>query len=196
MKRYLLIIIIVLCGMVAWLWNAYRAEKQERQRAERNVTALNTDIEHYATKTGQMVARIAGLELSNRELEKLMPELHKEVADLKVKLKNALSVTKVKTEFKYLNQDSIVYVPVGDSLRMFEIDEEFIRARVSVSDCAVIPPGGFEILNIPNELTSVPEIEYKGWWFWRHPVSVHIDVQCSNPYIKITEGIFVKLKKK
>lgn len=194
MKRYLFIIIIILGISITWLWNVYHKEKQERLRAERNITALNTEISYYTTKTGKMVTRIAGLELSNKELQKLIPELHNEITELKVKLKNALSVTKITTEFKYLNRDSIIYVPIGDSLRVFEISEEYIKAQVNIKDCSLIPPGGFKILNIPNELIAVPEIKYKGWWFWKRPVSVNLDVKCSNPYIKVTKGIFVKLK--
>lgn len=195
MKRYFLIVIVVLCGVAACLWKAYREERQERLRAERNVAALNTDLEHYAARTGELVTRIAGLELSDKEFRKLLPELHEEIAGLKVKLKNALSVTKVRTEVVYSNRDSIVYVPAGDSLRVFEVDEEFIRARVSVRDCSVIPPAGFKVLSIPNELTAVPAVKYRGWWFWKRPVSVTLDVKCSNPYVQVTEGIFIELKR-
>lgn len=194
MKHYLLITILILGVTIIWLGRSYRQEKQGRQRAERNVVALNTDITHYATQKGEMVSRITGLELSNKELQKLLPELYQEISDLKVKLKNALSVTKIGTDFKYANRDTIVYIPAGDSLQVFEIDEEFIKARVSIKNCSAILPRDFEILSIPNEFIAVPEIKYKGWWFWKRPVAVNLDIKCSNPYVKITKGIFVDLK--
>lgn len=194
MKRFLVVSVFLLLVVSVFLFRGYRRERGERQRGERNVAALCSDVERYRTERGGMAAKIAGLELSVRDLERLQPELYGEISDLRVKLKHALSVTQVRTEFVYVNRDSIVYADGGDSLRRFEVADEWIRARVTVRGCRVVPAGGFEILGIPNELTAVAEVRYRGWWFWRRAVSLDLHVKNSNPYVGTADGIFVDLK--
>ena len=48
---------------------------------------------------------------------------------MKIKLKNATSAIQIKTEYKYINKDSLVYVKINDSIRNLNIDEEYLKIK-------------------------------------------------------------------
>lgn len=187
-------VIILSISLIA-VNSLYRAEKRERKRAENNLSASLSEIREYRTKNGELVSIISGYELKIKEVQKLMPQLYNEIASLKVKLKNAQSITKIVTEYKYINKDSIVYVSISDSARMFNIDNEWLKARMTITNCSIIKPGDFIIESIPNSIITAPEIIYKGWWFWKRPIGVDLHIKQSNPHCSTIDAIYIDLKK-
>lgn len=192
---YLFLLLIVSITVSVITFNLYQREKGERQRVERNLESSLSDIQYYISKSGELVTKIEGLELNEREFRKLESELYKEISSLKVKLKNAESVIQIETVIKYVNKDSIIYVSLNDSTRRFNIQDKWISARVDVTDFKFIPPGGFVIDSIPNKINLVSEKEYKGWWFWKKVVGVNVHIVNSNPYITVTDGKYIDLRK-
>lgn len=196
MNKILLTISALLLVALFALQSFYSKERQTRIRTENNLNASLSEIETYKTKNGELVSVVQGYEFKVREFEKLLPELYAEIKELKVKVKNAQSVTQIETKIVYRNKDSIVYIPVRDSTaRLFPIDDEWIKAEVIVTRCEVILPGDFYIKNIPNKTTLVPEVTYKGWWFWRKPVGIDLHIKQSNPYVQTTGATYIDLRK-
>ena len=196
MNKILLTISALLLVALFALQSFYSKERQTRIRTENNLNASLSEIETYKNKNGELVSVVQGYEFKVREFEKLLPELYAEIKELKVKVKNAQSVTQIETKIVYRNKDSIVYIPVRDSTaRLFPIDDEWIKAEVIVTRCEVILPGDFYIKNIPNKTTLVPEVTYKGWWFWRKPVGIDLHIKQSNPYVQTTGATYIDLRK-
>lgn len=199
MKKWLFGTIIIMGLIIVIMYQALADAQEKKQVAERNVKALVTDIETYKIENGRLVFKIKGLELTERTFKHLFDSLYAEVSQLKIKVKNAQSVTKIVTKIEYQNKDSIIYVPMLDSLKQqkkYIIKEPFISAEVITTKDSIILPGNFKIIDIPNQQLSVPVIEYKGWWFWRKPKAVIIHITNTNPYIRVTDGIFIDLSRK
>ena len=188
-------LLVISAGVLTTYVKLYQKEKQEKERFESNFQSSLSDIQEYKTKQGELVAVINGYELKDKEFKQLLPQLYSEIRELKIRLKNALSATKVITEIKYINKDSIIYVPLTDSTRKFVLDEKWLKAEVTVTDFKYIAPGAFKINDIPNETLIVAQGEYKGWWFWRKAVGVNIHIKHTNPYIKTIGGEYIDLKK-
>ena len=196
MNKILLTISALLLVALFALQSFYSKERQTRIRTENNLNASLSEIKTYKTKNGELISVVQGYEFKVREFEKLLPELYAEIKGLKIKVKNVQSVTQIETKIVYKNKDSIVYIPVRDSTaRLFPIDDEWIKAEVIVTRCEVILPGDFYIKNIPNKTTLVPEVTYKGWWFWRKPVGIDLHIKQSNPYVQTTGATYIDLRK-
>ena len=196
MNKILLTISALLLVALFALQSFYSKERQTRIRTENNLNASLSEIKTYKTKNGELISVVQGYEFKVREFEKLLPELYAEIKGLKIKVKNVQSVTQIETKIVYKNKDSIVYVPVRDSTaRLFPIDDEWIKAEVIVTRCEVILPGDFYIKNIPNKTTLVPEVTYKGWWFWRKPIGIDLHIKQSNPYVQTTGATYIDLRK-
>ena len=196
MKKTLITLSVLLILSVFALHSFYSGERQRRITAENNLSASLSELKTYKTKNGELVSVVQGYEFKVRDLEKLVPDLHAEIKGLKVKLKNAQSVTSVETKIVYKNKDSIVYVPGRDSTaRLFTIDDDWIKAEVTVTSCSVILPGDFYIKNIPNTTLLVPDVTYKGWWFWRKATGIELHIKNSNPYVETTGATYIDLRK-
>ena len=196
MKKYLIGIIVLLSVAVFVLQSFYAKERQTRIRTENNLSASVSELSSYKTKNGELVSIAKGYELKVKEFEQLFPKLSDSIKDLKIKLKNAQSVTQIETKIIYKNKDSIVYIPVRDSARLFKVDDKWLQAEVIVTRNEVILPGDFYIKNIPNKTELVPEVTYKGCWFWKKPTGIDLHIRHSNPYIQTTKAIYIDLRKK
>lgn len=199
MKKYLFGIIILMGITILMMYQAMSDAQEKKFVAEQNIVALTSKVESYKIEKNQLVYKIRGLELSERTFKQLFDSLFIEASHLKLRLNNAQSVTKIVTKIEYKNKDSIIYVPVLDSVnsaKKYIISEPFIKAEVITSNDSIILPGNFKIIDIPNQQLSVPVIEYKGWWWWKKPKSVTIHITNTNPYITVTDGIFIDLSRK
>ena len=195
MRKLMIILVILLIGSLFMLHSFYQKEKQARVRMENNLTTSLSEIKYYKTKNEELVAKVSGYEFRVKEFERLIPELKKEVTQLNIKLKNVKSVTQVVTEYKYINRDSVIYIPITDTTRLFKIDEKWIKAQVEITNCSYIMPGGFSIDSIPNSILTVPVVNYKGWWFWRRAIGVELHIKNSNPYVETRGATYIDLRK-
>lgn len=183
----LIIIGILISGISGSLlfYKKYKKEKDERIRIERNWIAQNDTIRTYKTRTGWLAQELSIQEIRHNELKKINLELYDDISDLKIKLKNAKSITKIETKIEYINKDSIVYVEVGFGKRNFIINEKdnWFNANITITDGEYIAPGDAQ-LETRDSLIIVPDIKYKGWWFWKKIDRVSVTVANKNPYSK------------
>lgn len=165
------------------LYKKWQSEKSERERIERNWYATVDEMKTYETKSGWHAQEMAAQEIKYKELEKINSGLANDVSELKVKLKNTKSITKIETKIEYRNKDSIVYVPVGEGRRKFDLSDKdnWFKAEVIVTDCNHIKADDFK-LETRDSTLIVPDIKYKGWWFWKKVDKVRITVANKNPY--------------
>ena len=179
----------------------YYKERGKREIAESNVVAAMSDIKTYKSKNDALVSEVQGLRLNASELKKVNKELADELSDMKVKLKNATSVSQIETDFHYTNPDSIVAeeIPAPDLLgvidKKFSINNESIDMSFVVRDCSVILPESIT-LSINNRQTIATDVTYKGWWFWKRATGVNLKVKNSNKYYTVTNAYYIDLTNK
>lgn len=111
MKKYLFIIIAVLAALLTLLWSMYRSEQAERQRFEGNQTVLMDSVQHYKVRDSLNAACVEALHLTVSEYKKYRREDAALIRDMGIKLKRALSATKVET-----STDVEIHAPIQDSI--------------------------------------------------------------------------------
>lgn len=194
MKKYLIGLILLLITCLGVIYTMYSKQRQKVLVQERNITALRSSVEYFKTESGQNAAKIQGLELNLNSYKKLYSDSYREVSELKVKLKNATSVIQYVTEIKYKNKDSIIYVqdPKG---KLYKVRDSLVSADIITTGDSLIKPGNFIINSIRNKTTVIPNIEYKGWWLWKKPKGVYLTVANTNPFIEVTDILYIDLSK-
>lgn len=195
LKIGLFILLTLLMIFSSSMFYLYNKELKERKIAETNLEAKSSELRTYVTKLGDTVSVLQGLRLDLSQAKKVEKRLMDKVNSLETKLKNATGVIEIVEKIKYVNKDSIVYIPLTDSIRRFEINDRWLRAKVDIVDFKYIPPGGFVIDSIPNTITIVPSVKTKGWWFWKRVIGVECFIQNTNPYLFVESGIYIDLRK-
>lgn len=90
--------IMVVIGVISKLVDTVKKQKAEIERLDRNIDAMNETEVQYISKLGDAAVKRKALELSVKELKKQNADLYNEVKALDVRLKDALSVSKVVTK--------------------------------------------------------------------------------------------------
>ena len=199
MKNKLIIIFVI--ALVALLttsvitFNLYKKEKSERKIAETNLVAKSTELKEYVTKLGDTVTILQGMRLDLSQAKQIESRLINKVKSLEIKLKNATGVIEIVEKIKYVNKDSIIYIPLNDSTRRFEIKDPWLSAKIDVTDFKYIKPGGFIIDSINNTSTIVPSVKTKGWWIFKKTIGIECFIQNTNPYISVQGGTYIDLRK-
>ncbi|MEF9922987.1 MAG: DUF6549 family protein [Muribaculaceae bacterium] len=188
------VVFILLSVGIYSLYELWQSEKSKRQAAERNITALVSDIETYRTDNGELVTKIQGLELNSNNLEQVQSRLYNEISGLKLKLKNALSVTEVETEDKFTNSDTIYLTVKNDSTKTFEYSDSWRYISAEITNNTINPHK--LITRMSDTLYCVPVIIYKGWWFWKKPKSIEAHFKNKNPNVSIKGANFIYLNNK
>lgn len=193
---WLILLLVVLLSSVYILGVSLIKEGKERKIAEQNLIAKSSELSTYVTKYGDSVKVLQGMRLDIHDAKQLESALIKRVKDLEIKLKNATGIIEIVEVIKWKNKDSIVYVPLNDSTRRFEIKDKWISAKIDITDFKVIKPGGFIIDSIPNKAIIVPSIKTKGWWIFKKTIGVEVFINNTNPFIQTTSGTYIDLRKK
>lgn len=100
MKRYLIIALLVLSGLL-WLQTVrLRGERAERKRVQSNNEVLTDSMEFYRTASGKHAASRQVLELRASELERYNAQLAATVRELRIKARRleAAAMTATRTE--------------------------------------------------------------------------------------------------
>jgi len=194
-KLTLIILLVASMGTSIIMWGRYLKEKRERGIAESNLVAKSTELKKYVSRFGDTINVIQGLRLDLSQAKQIEGQLMNRVKSLEVKLKNATGVIQIIEKIKYVNKDSIIYIPLNDSTRRFKIEEKWISAKIDITDCKYIPPGGFVIDSIPNTSTIVPSLKTKGWWIFKKTIGVECFIHNTNPYISVERGTYIDLRK-
>lgn len=191
-KLILIAIIGILITLCCFSIKSCNNQQKEKKQWENNAIALSSEIETYKDKNGDLVSKAQGLELKISDLSLLNADLYKDIAAMQIKLKNATSVIQIKTEYKYVNKDSLIYVKLNDSIRSLKINEPYLKLNMNILHDSLVLPNNLSIF-IPNKQTIITEIKTKGWWIFRRKDGVQIHIKNSNPYIQTDSIFYVKL---
>lgn len=126
MKKYLIIMCLVLAMLSAWLAHTLYKSNGENKRLQDNQEVLMGKVQYYETKAGESAASVLRLQLAKDELERNYQAICQEAKDLGIKVKRLQSVAQTATsgniEIQADVRDSIVYKPeihLVDTLKTF-----------------------------------------------------------------------------
>ena len=180
-------VIVIVGGIISKLIDTVKKQKAEIERLDRNIDAMNeTEIE-YISKLGDAAVKRKALELSAKELKKQNADLYNEVKALDVRLKDALSVSKVVTKTvikEVVRTDTVNGVAIAEYR-----DEWNVIHSEQRGDSTELSYQG------TDTITGVISIRKKRFLFFRWGVkSVEYDVSNKNPKSKMKIDIAVKFK--
>lgn len=179
--------IMVVIGVISKLVDTVKKQKAEIERLDRNIDAMNEAEVQYISKLGDAAVKRKALELSAKELKKQNADLYKEVKALDVRLKDALSVSKVVTKTvikEVVRTDTINGVTVAE----YRDPWNTIRSEQRGDSTELSYQGN-------DTIVGVISIRKKRFLFFRWGVkSVDYDVSNKNPKTKANISIAVKFK--
>ena len=180
-------VIMVVVGIISKLVDTVRKQKAEIERLDRNIDAMNEAEVQYISKLGDAAVKRKALELSARELKKQNADLYNEVKALDVRLKDALSVSKVVTKTvikEVVRTDTINGVAVAE----YRDPWNTIRSEQRGDSTELSYQGN-------DTIVGVISIRKKRFLFFRWGVkSVYCDISNKNPKTKANIDIAVKFK--
>lgn len=179
--------IMVVIGIISKLVDTVKKQKAEIERLDRNIDAMNETEVQYISKLGDAAVKRKALELSARELKKQNADLYNEVKALDVRLKDALSVSKVVTKAvikEVVRTDTIN----GAAIAEYRDPWNTIRSEQRGDSTELSYQGN-------DTIVGVISIRKKRFLFFRWGVkSVDYDVSNKNPKSKMKIDIAVKFK--
>lgn len=179
--------IMVVIGIISKLVDTVKKQKAEIERLDRNIDAMNETEVQYISKLGDAAVKRKALELSVRELKKQNADLYNEVKALDVRLKDALSVSKVvtKTVIKEVVRTDTTN---GAAIAEYRDPWNTIRSEQRGDSTELSYQGN-------DTIVGVISIRKKRFLFFRWGVkSVDYDVSNKNPKSKMKIDIAVKFK--
>lgn len=180
MKKYLIITIAILCGVIFIMGNTIKKTKDENTRLTKNEYVLNDTIRNYKIRDSINVSEIKELNYTLSEMKDFRKADLELIKDLKIRLKTAESITHVKTEIEYITKDSLIYV--SDSLRKIGIHNHWINLDLNIY------PKDYDLkLNVIDSLSIVGYKERpKKFLFIRYGKwDYYVDIINHNPYSKV-----------
>ena len=192
MSRFKRIMVIafatmIVGGIISKLVDTVKKQRAEIQRLDRNIDAMNEAEVQYISKLGDAAVKRKALELSAKELKKQNADLYKEVKALDVRLKDALSVSKVvaKTVIKEVVRTDTID---GAAIAEYRDPWNTIRAEQRGDSTELSYQGN-------DTIVGVISIRKKRFLFFRWGVkSVDYDVSNKNPKSKMKIDMAVKFK--
>ena len=179
--------IMVVIGIISKLVDTVKKQKAEIERLDRNIDAMNEAEVQYISKLGDAAVKRKALELSARELKKQNADLYNEVKALDVRLKDALSVSKVvtKTVIKEVVRTDTIN---GAAIAEYRDPWNTIRSEQRGDSTELSYQGN-------DTIVGVISIRKKRFLFFRWGVkSVDYDISNKNPKTKANIDIAVKFK--
>lgn len=179
--------IMVVIGIISKLVDTVKKQKAEIERLDRNIDAMNETEVRYISKLGDAAVKRKALELSARELKKQNADLYNEVKALGVRLKDALSVSKVvtKTVIKEVVRTDTIN---GATIAEYRDPWNTIRSEQRGDSTELSYQGN-------DTIVGVISIRKKRFLFFRWGVkSVDYDVSNKNPKTKANIDIAVNFK--
>lgn len=178
---------MIVGGIISKLVDTVKKQKAEIERLDRNIGAMNDAQIEYKTKLGDAAVKRKALELSAKELKKQNADLYKEVKALDVRLKDALSVSKVVTKTvikEAVRTDTINGAVIAEYTDPWNV----IRSEQRGDSTELSYQGN-------DTIVGVISIRKKRFLFFRWGVkSVDYDISNKNPKTKANIDIAVKFK--
>lgn len=195
MKRFLLITVVILIGIVTVLSYSLKQEKVETKRLTGNQRSLLEDVELYRTKDSLSAASVERLQLTNREFEKYCSDLKNTVSDLNIKVKCLQSVSSSGTETKYdietVLKDSIVTRDSTVILKCLELHTPYL----DVSGCIEKDKFVGSIFSRDTLDQVVHRVPHRFWFIKWGCKAIRQEIVCRNPNSRIVYSRYIELKK-
>lgn len=174
-----------------------RENLELKDRHERNIAALYSDIETWKYKDSVSAARYNALELKASEAERLCADLRAQCERLGVRIKDVRSYNSNGVTYRDTVFLPAPVRPSSDSVRISPLDTCFSYSDRwgGVSVCLGGKDGfnGFSVsYAVHDTITSVIHVSYRKkflWWKWKPEFKA--TSTCSNPHAVITDGAAV-----
>lgn len=201
MKRYLIIVLIILGGLLYVQTVRLRNIREDRDRLQTNQISLMDSVIHYRTENGKNAASVQRLELTAAEIRASRNDLIEECRNLNVKVKRlesfATSQTQTIIELQSRLRDTIIVhdrdsVIVRDTLRLFRWRDSWVTIEGLIGkdsiDCHIE-----SIDTLRQVVHRVP----RRFLFIRYGTkAIRQELYSSNPHTKIVYTEYIELKKK
>lgn len=184
---FVAVVLALVAGFISRLISTVKKQKERIEMLDRNVSALISSEKEYVTKLGDAAVKRKAIEASYKDLKGINEGLYKDIKALEVRLKDALSATRIvtKTEIR-----EVVRVDTIDNAIVAEYSDPWNTIKSEMAnDTARLSYSG------RDSITGVISIKRKRFLFFRYGVkSVDYDVSNKNPKTKINIQLAIKFK--
>lgn len=194
MKKYLVILVIVLAGALLFSVRSCNSVREDRNRLSDNQCALMNDVDFYRTRDSLSAAGVNRLTLTNREFKEYCGELERTVKSLNVKVKRLQSVSQTATETTYpvrtIVKDSII-PGRRDTLRCIDYRDNYL----TLSGCVSADTFSGLIQSRDTIIQVIHRVPRRFWFIRFGCKAVRQEVVCRNPHSRISFTEYIELKK-
>lgn len=194
MKRYLIILLVILLTVMLISVRCCQSYRRERDRLADNQRTLMSRIDFYKTKDSLSVASVDRLTLSNDEFREYCKDLEGQVKKLGLKVKRLQSVSQTATITEYpvktIIRDSIIPGKT-DTLRCIN----FQNAYLTLSGCFESSHFNGLVENRDTIIQVVHRVPHRFWFIRWGTKAIRQEVISRNPYSRITYTEYIELKK-
>lgn len=177
------LIIFLIVGLVAGLviiTKKYKEVKSEKDKYYNNMLNASYQIKQQKAKNKEIYYEINQLTLERDELKLVNEDLEKDIKNMKSKLKNVESVTRIETKY-IVRVDTIKFIDTVYSEKVAQYKDDYIKISTNV---------GYDYLTdfdieLKDSTTIISETVYKGWWIFRRPIFSKIKIKSENPYYNL-----------
>ena len=184
--RLIIVAIIVALSITTYLYRqSYNKAKDDAERHYNNLQVSGFEMRAVEAKNGELYKEVSSITLRAKELEVINKGLSDEVKNLNVKAKNLESL--IKLQYSYLAKiDSLI---LRDTVfiernkpspgKFVNYEDQYLTFYAKVDSTQL---KDIRIL-ISDTLLITWETKYKGFWFWKKPVSVTAKIKNESPYM-------------
>lgn len=195
MRKYVVIAVVILIGVITALSYSLKQEKVEVKRLTGNQRSLLDDVKLYRTKDSLSAASIERLQLTKKEYEKHFADQAKTIEGLNIQIKRLLSVSETGTETKYP-----INVPVKDStvvrdslitIKCIELHNPYL----DMSGCIEADRFIGNIVSRDTLIQAVYRVPHQFWFIKWGTKAIRQEIVCKNPNSRIVYSQYIELKK-
>lgn len=199
MKKYLILLCVILLATIAFQRKALENAKSERDRYKSNTEALLTDVQRYKTSDSLNAAKVGALELKNKEFKKHFAEDEELIKTLQTKNRELSQYigTGTTTEVHIVTEvhdTTIVHDSIPYEAQKFHYSDPWVDLHGTIYDEEMDCD-----LSVRDSLVIVETIKRKRFlgflWKTRKIENRQWDVVSRCPYTKIDKFEVVSIKK-
>ncbi len=201
MKRYLIIALLVLAGLL-WIQTCrLRRTESDRSRLQANQTVLMDSVRYYRTENGKNAASVRRLELSAAEIRAECDDVAAECRNLHIKIRRlesfASSQTRTIVDLRTRLRDTVILhdrdsLIVRDTLRLFRWHDAWVTVEGLIEGDSV----GCRIESVDTLRQVVHRVPRRFLFIRWGTKAIRQEVVSSNPHTRIVYTEYIELKKR
>lgn len=192
-SKYLIVAVLLLCGVVYVQHRRTLRLTDERDRYRSNNTALLSDVKRMRIDSTTLAADAEGLRLTVAEYRRFRAEDAETIKRLGVKVKNLEAAARHEIEvagpIDAAVKDTVV---IRDTLPQVRQKVEMITPHIRLTGLLESNRLKGEI-RVPVTLNQAVWVEYRGWWLWKRVKAIHQTVSSDNPYVDIKYSEYIQI---